>query len=126
VKPETLGTRVRNAVRNPDRTRITGMSARVERATGSTEPVVPVPDDAVSDTGTRRVMAIMAGRRLGEDAARRAAPMISGTVSATLLTRIVNPAVSAPMESRGLPATEARARPAGWSRRRRSADPVPR
>ena len=104
VKPETLGTRVRNAVRNPDRTRLPGMSARVERATGSTEPVVPVPDDAVSDTGTRRVMAIMAGRRLGEDAARRAAPM----------------------ESRGLPATEARARPAGWSRRRRSADPVPR
>ncbi|MEE7450768.1 efflux transporter periplasmic adaptor subunit [Methylobacterium radiotolerans] len=61
VNPETRATRVRIELPNPDGTLLPDMYADVAIATGSAEPVVAVPDDAVLDTGTRQVVLLERG-----------------------------------------------------------------
>ncbi len=61
VNPETRATRVRIELPNPDGALLPDMYADVAIATGSAEPVVAVPDDAVLDTGTRQVVLLERG-----------------------------------------------------------------
>lgn len=61
VNKETRTTRVRIELPNPDLVLLPDMYAEVEIATGTAEPVIAVPDDAVIDTGTRQVVIVDKG-----------------------------------------------------------------
>ena len=61
VSRETRTTRVRVELPNPDRVLLPDMYADVEIATGSADPVIAVPDDAVIDTGARQVVIVDKG-----------------------------------------------------------------
>lgn len=61
VNKDTRTTRVRIEIPNPDGVLLPDMYAIVEIATGSTNPVVAVPDNAVIDSGTRQVVIIDKG-----------------------------------------------------------------
>ncbi|MET0366890.1 MAG: efflux RND transporter periplasmic adaptor subunit [Methylobacterium sp.] len=61
VNPETRATRVRIELPNPDGTLLPDMYADVEIATGDATPVVAVPDDAILDTGERRIVLLDRG-----------------------------------------------------------------
>ncbi len=61
VMAATRTTRVRIELANPDELLHPDMYADVEIATGSPEPVVAVPDEAVIDTGTRKLVILDKG-----------------------------------------------------------------
>ena len=61
VNCETRTTRVRIELPNPEMLLLPDMYAEVEIATGSTKPVIAVPDDAVIDTGAKKVVLIDKG-----------------------------------------------------------------
>lgn len=61
VSTETRTTRVRIELANPDGALLPDMYAEVEIATGSSRPVLAVPDSAIIDTGTRQVVILDKG-----------------------------------------------------------------
>ncbi|TXN42440.1 efflux RND transporter periplasmic adaptor subunit [Methylobacterium sp. WL7] len=61
VNRETRATRIRIELPNPDGLLLPDMYADVEIATGATEPVVAVPEEAVIETGSRQAVLIEAG-----------------------------------------------------------------
>lgn len=61
LNKETRTARVRIDLPNPDGALLADMYADVEITTGAAKPVVSVPDDAVIDTGTRRVVLLDKG-----------------------------------------------------------------
>ncbi|KST60750.1 cation transporter [Methylobacterium sp. GXS13] len=61
VNRETRSTRIRIELPNPDGLLLPDMFADVEIATGATEPVVAVPEEAVIETGSRQAVLIEAG-----------------------------------------------------------------
>lgn len=61
VNKDTRTTRVRIEIPNPDGVLLPDMYADVEIATGSTKPVIAVPDSAVIDSGTRQVVILDKG-----------------------------------------------------------------
>jgi Cu(I)/Ag(I) efflux system membrane fusion protein len=61
VNTETRTTRVRIELANPDAVLLPDMYADVEIATGSSKPVLAVPDSAIIDTGTRQVVILDRG-----------------------------------------------------------------
>jgi len=61
VNRETRSTRIRIELPNPDGLLLPDMYADVEIATGATEPVVAVPEEAVIETGARQAVLIEAG-----------------------------------------------------------------
>jgi Cu(I)/Ag(I) efflux system membrane fusion protein len=61
VNTETRTTRVRIELANPDGVLLPDMYAEVEIATGSSNPVLAVPDGALIDTGTRQVVILDRG-----------------------------------------------------------------
>ncbi|MCJ2139643.1 efflux RND transporter periplasmic adaptor subunit [Methylobacterium sp. E-066] len=61
VNRETRSTRIRIELPNPDGLLLPDMYADVEIATGSTEPVVAVPEGAVLETGSRQAVLIDGG-----------------------------------------------------------------
>lgn len=61
VNKETRTTRVRIELPNPDGVLLPDMYAEVEIATGSTKPVLTVPDSAVVDSGTRQLVILDKG-----------------------------------------------------------------
>jgi Cu(I)/Ag(I) efflux system membrane fusion protein len=62
VNNATRSTRVRVQLPNPDGSLLADMYAEVAIATGTPEPVVAVPDDAVIDTGTKQTVIIDRGK----------------------------------------------------------------
>ena len=61
INKETRTTRVRVELPNPDGVLLPDMYADVEIATGSTQPVLAVPDSAVVDSGIRQVVILDKG-----------------------------------------------------------------
>ena len=61
LKPETRTVPVRIELGNPRQLLKPAMFARVEIPAGSREPVLTVPDSAVIDTGTRRIVLVQRG-----------------------------------------------------------------
>ena len=61
LNKETRTARVRIELPNPEGVLLADMYADVEIATGAGKPVVAVPDDAVIDTGTRKVVLVDKG-----------------------------------------------------------------
>jgi Cu(I)/Ag(I) efflux system membrane fusion protein len=61
VNKETRTTRVRIELPNPDGTLLPDMYAEVEIATGSTNPTIAVPENAVIYTGTRQLVILDKG-----------------------------------------------------------------
>lgn len=61
VNKDTRTTRVRVEIPNPDGVLLPDMYAEVEIATGASEAVVAVPDGAVIDSGTRRLVILDKG-----------------------------------------------------------------
>lgn len=59
VSMETRTARVRIELPNPDSLLMPGMYAEAEITIGSAKPVVTVPDDAVIDNGTRRIVLVV-------------------------------------------------------------------
>lgn len=62
VSQDTRTTKVRIEISNPDGSLLPGMYADVDIATGSSEPVLAVPDSAVIDTGLQQVVIIDRGK----------------------------------------------------------------
>ena len=62
VNNATRSTRVRVQLPNPDGSLLADMYADVAIATGTPEPVVAVPDDAVIDTGTKQTVIVDRGK----------------------------------------------------------------
>ena len=58
VSMDTRTARVRIELPNPDASLLPGMYAEAEVAVGDARPVVAVPDDAVIDNGTRRIVLV--------------------------------------------------------------------
>ena len=61
VNKETRTVRVRVELANPDHMLLPDMYTDVEIAAGSEQPVLAVPDDAVIDSGTRKLVLLDKG-----------------------------------------------------------------
>jgi RND family efflux transporter MFP subunit len=61
LKPETRTVPVRVELANPGRLLMPAMFAQVDLSVGTGTPVLTVPDSAVIDTGTRRIVLVQAG-----------------------------------------------------------------
>lgn len=80
VSKETRTTRVRIELPNPEGVLLPDMYAEAEISTGSTKPVLAVPDSAVIDTGTRQVVILDKGEGRFEPREVKVGPRGNGYV----------------------------------------------